>query len=572
MRSGFSVRHLRRSCGSVLVLAFALSACNRSTPSASREAAPPATQTHAAGGRKSPWLKNLGKFERKISTTSAEAQHYFNQGLTLYYGFNHQEAARSFEEVARLDPGCAMAYWGQALSLGPNINDSFPDAEREQKAHAAMKRALELKPGSNPVEQALIEALAPRYTGAQRVDRKKLNAAYAKAMTAVFQQFGDDPDVATLYAESIMDTMPWAYWKRDGTPQPGTKELVAALESVLAKYPEHPGANHLYIHAVEASPDPDRAVPAADRLGALVPAAGHLVHMPSHIYIRVGRYEDAAEANRRAILADEDYLTQCRVQGFYPVAYYPHNIHFLSSALTMTGQAKEAIESARKAASKMPHAGCGMEGLGFVHLLQAYPLFALVRFGRWDDILKETTAQADSPFVNAMQHFARGLALSARGEKDKAEIELADLQASLKDKEIAKLNVNDQNTLLQLSQIATEMLAGELAAQQKDYRRAIAHLKRGVAIEDSLIYSEPPDWPLPVRHSLGAVLLEAGRAVEAEKVYREDLTRHRNNGWSLFGLAKSLEAQGKTDEAAKTMEQFNRVWSKADTKLTASRL
>jgi tetratricopeptide (TPR) repeat protein len=569
-RSHFRLSQSR--CVPVLFLGLALAACNHSAPPPSSEVKPAAAATAVVPGRLSPWLKNLGKFERKISTTNPEAQHYFNQGLTLYYGFNHAEAARSFQEVARLDPQCSMGFWGEALSLGPNINDSFPDAEREQKAYAAMKKALELKPGSSPTEQALIDAVSVRYTGAKNVERKKLNAAYAKAMTNVFKQFGDDPDVATLYAESVMDTMPWAYWKKDGTPQPGTKELVAALEAVIAKYPDHPGANHLYIHAVEASPDPDRGVPSADRLGSLVPAAGHLVHMPSHIYIRVGRYEDAAEANRRAILADEDYITQCRVQGLYPVGYYPHNIHFLSSALTMTGQAKEAIESARKAASKMPHAGCGMEGLGFVHLLRSYPLFTLVRFGRWDDILKETGAETDSHFVNAMQHFARGLAFNAKGEPDKAQAELASLKTAFTDKEIAKLTVNDQNTLLQLSRIATEMLAGQIAAKGKDVKQAIAHLRRGTAIEDSLTYSEPPDWPLPVRHSLGAVLLEAGRAADAEKVYREDLNRHRNNGWSLFGLAKSLEAQGKTDEAAKTMGQFNQVWSKADTELTASRL
>ncbi|MBI4165698.1 MAG: hypothetical protein HY508_08200, partial [Acidobacteria bacterium] len=334
---------------SALVFTIAGVGCTRGTPVVSQEAKAPELKDATTDGRKSPWLKNLGKFERKISTSSPEAQHFFNQGLTLYYGFNHQEAARSFQEVTRLDPEWAMGYWGEALSLGPNINDTIPDAEREQNAYAAMKKAQQIKSGSSPIERALIDALVTRYTQTKQVDRKKLNAAYARAMTAVFKRFGDDPDVATLYAESVMDTMPWAYWKKDGRPQPGTKELVAALESVIAKYPEHPGANHLYIHAVEASPDPDRAVPSADKLGGLVPAAGHLVHMPCHIYIRVGRYEDAAEANRRAILADEDYITQCRVQGIYPVAYYPHNIHFLSAALSMMGRAEEAIAAARKA-------------------------------------------------------------------------------------------------------------------------------------------------------------------------------------------------------------------------------
>ena len=547
-------------------------ACNRSTPEASKETKPTELKSTTREGRNAPWLKNLGKFERKISTTSPEAQHFFNQGLTLYYGFNHEEAVRSFKEAARLDPQCAMAFWGEAISLGPNINDSFPDEEREKQAYAALQKALELKQGSNETEQELIDALVPRYSKAKPARRQPLNVAYAQAMTKVYQRFPEDPDVATLYAEAVMDTMPWSYWTRDGRPQPGTKQLVAALESVIAKYPEHPGANHLHIHAVEASPDPDRAVPSADRLGGLVPAAGHLVHMPCHIYIRVGRYEDAAEANRRAIRADEDYISQCRAQGFYPVGYYPHNIHFLSAALSMMGQAEEAIAAARKVGEKSSHVGCGMQGLGFVHLLRAYPILALVRFGRWDEVMKEAAVETDSPFVKAMQHFGRGLALKAKGELEKAEIELADLSASLENKELAQMTVNDQNTLLQLSQIATEMLAGELAARRGDTRRAVAHLKRGVTLEDKLIYSEPPDWPLPVRHSLGTVLLESDRAAEAERVYREDLTRHRNNGWALFGLAKSLESQGKVEAAAKVHEQFQQVWGKSGISLTASRL
>jgi tetratricopeptide (TPR) repeat protein len=561
-----------RAVAAILVLVISGAACSRNTPEGTKESGPAELRSTTADGRVSPWLKNLGKFERKITTSSPEAQRFFNQGLTLYYGFNHQEAVRSFQEAARLDPQCAMAYWGEALSLGPNINDAFPDEEREQQAYAAMQKARKLKTQSNETEQALIEALTPRYTATHPKDRKPLNVAYAKAMTGVYRRFPDDPDVATLYAEAVMDTMPWSYWTRDGRPQPGTKELVAALESVLEKHPDHPGAHHLYIHAVEASPDPDRAVPSADKLGGLVPAAGHLVHMPSHIYIRVGRYEDAVTANQRAILADEDYITQCRAQGIYPVGYYPHNIHFLSFALSATGRAREAIESARKAAEKTSHVGCGMQGLGFVHLLQAYPLFALVRFGQWDEIVKEASKPVDSPFVKAMQHFARGLAYNAKGDLDKAEADLAALKAALADGELAKLTVNDQNTLLQLSQVATELLAGEVAAKRGDFKRAVAHLRRGVAFEDRLIYSEPPDWPQPVRQSLGAVLLEGGHAAEAEKVYREDLKRHRDNGWSLFGLMKSLEAQGKTDEAAAIKEKFHKAWGKSDVTLTASRL
>jgi len=340
---------------------------------------------------------------------------------------------------------------------------------------------------------------------------------------------------------------------------------------VLAAHPYHPGANHFYIHAVEASQHPERAEAAADRLGGLVPAAGHLVHMPSHIYIRVGRYADGSAANIRAIAADEDYLTQCRSQGIYPAAYYPHNIHFLTATLAMEGRGQEMIEAARKVAAAPDDAAFCEPGFGFPHLLRAQPLFAMVRFGRWDDILVEPEMPADQVFAGAIQHYARGLAHLAQGDATKAGRELMILEQTVKRAELGELKIWEENSLGELATIARDVLAGELAANLQNFDIAVRHLNNAIAIEDSLTYSEPPDWPIPVRQNLGAVLLAAEHPVEAEQVYRKDLERHRNNGWSLAGLANALAAQGKTTEAAAARETLATVWRKADTKITASR-
>ncbi len=522
-------------------------------------------------GRSAPWLNNLGNFHRAVSTSSPDAQHFFDQGLTLCYAFNHHESARSFKEAARVDPKCAMAYWGQALALGPNINDPVPGPEREQEAYEAIQKALTLKAGASEVEQALIDALAVRFSEGKGEDRKVLNQAYAKAMAKVYEKYAEDPDVGVLYAASIMNTMPWEYWSKDGKPQPGTKRLVSVLESVKEHFPEHPGAHHYYIHAIEASTNPDLAVASADKLGQLVPGAGHLVHMPSHIYIRVGRYADATEANRRAIAADEDYITQCRAQGIYPVGYYPHNIHFMWTTLSMEGRSEEAIAAARKAASKVTDEMLHQEDYAFGHLLRAVPTFALVRFGKWDEILKQPAPPSDSAFLQGISYYARGLAFLAKGDLKSASGEQEKLELVALDPALEEMKIWELNSLGRLLKISNEILAGELAARRGDFKTAVVRLKSGVRMEDELIYSEPPDWPHPVRHSLGAVLLEAGRPAQAEKVYREDLVRHRDNGWSLFGLAQSLEAQGKTAEAEKARARFNQVWSRADVTLVASR-
>lgn len=523
-------------------------------------------------GRLSPELKNLGRYHRAVTTDSAEAQKFFDQGLILTYGFNHAEAVRSFRESQRLDPKCAMAYWGEALALAPNINDPAIGPDREKQGHQAVQRAVQLKGGVQPVEAALIEAMARRYDGLEKPDRERLNRAYAGAMKSAYAAFPKDADVAVLYADAVMNTMPWDYWSRDGKPRAGIPEVINALQTVLASAPDHPGANHIYIHAVEASPDPDRAVPSADRLGGLAPGAGHLVHMPAHIYIRVGRYGDAVDSNVRAIAADEDYITQCRVQGIYPAAYYPHNIHFLFAALSMSGRSRETMDAARKVASRHSHENLGQPGFGFAHLLKATPLLAMVRFGKWDDALAEPDPGDSMKFVQAVRHYARGLAFLRKGDTASAEKELAGLRAAAADPALAELKVFEMNDLATIARIPENLLAAEIAAARKDLPAALRFAQTAVDTEDGLKYSEPPDWPLPPRQTLGAILLQAGRAREAERVFRSDLDRHRDNGWSLCGLMVSLRAQGRGGEAQAVEARFRKAWAQADVRIATSRM
>ncbi|MEZ5401408.1 MAG: hypothetical protein R2729_17185 [Bryobacteraceae bacterium] len=547
-----------------VVFILALAAC-------SRQPSRPGATTR--DGRLSPMLSNLGAYHRAVSTKNVEAQRFFDQGLVLVYAFNHAEAVRSFQEAARLDPECGTAYWGQALALAPNINDPAIGPDREKQGAEAIAKAMAKRTGLSPVETGLIEALATRFTASPEPDRKALNEAYASAMKALHARFPEDNDVAVLYADAVMNTMPWDYWSReDGKPRPGIADAVAALETVMRREPAHPGANHVYIHAVEASPDPDRAVAAADRLGKLVPGAGHLVHMPAHIYIRVGRYEDGSEANRRAISADEDYISQCRAQGIYPAAYYPHNIHFLFATLAMSGRSAEALDAARKVASRHSHDQFQDLGFGFPHLLRAMPLFAQVRFGKWEEILAETEPGADYPFHRVIRYFARGYAHLANGDSAAAEADLAALRASAADSRLAEMKIFELNDLATLAVIAENMLAGELAAARGRNREALSLMTKAVALEDGLLYSEPPDWPLPPRQYLGSMLLRTRRPAAAEKAFRADLMRHRDNGWSLRGLQQSLAAQGKTGEAAEIEERFHKAWVHADIALAGPRI
>ncbi len=525
-------------------------------------------QSTVVPGQIAPRLQNLGFHKFPVTTSSERAQLFFNQGLMLTYGFNHAEAGRSFREAARLDPSCAMAYWGMALVLGPNINMAMAP-EKEPQAYDMIQKALALKNNASERERVYINALAKRYSGEAKPNRTVLDRAYREAMRELHNRYPDDLDAATLYAEAVMDLMPWSYWMRDLQPYPKTVEVMRVLEAVLASNPNHPGAIHLYIHTVEYA-RPDLAEAGAERLWKLSPGAGHLVHMPSHIFRRIGRYADASRSNEDAIAADEDYITQCRAQGVYPLAYYPHNIHFLWDSATMEGRRQVAIEAARKASSSIP-AGA-WRGVPLLHQFLVAPLFAYTRFGEWDSILSEPRPPDDSLFWTGIWHYARGLAFTATGKMGDATEELESLLSIGAGKSLEGYRVTfSRNGAKAILDIAVEVLAGELAAKQGDYDNAIARLHRGILLEDNLIYNEPPDWHVPVRQSLGAVLLDAGRFAEAEAIYWQDLSLNRENGWSLFGLMESLRTQGKVEQAAMVKKRLKKAWNRSDVKLAGSR-
>lgn len=517
-----------------------------------------------AGGRAPtdtvPLYDNLGNHRHGVTTTVPAAQQYFDQGLRLVFGFNHGEAIRAFNEAARLDANCAMCYWGTALAYGPHVNAGM-DSASGVAAYAAAQRALRLVSRVSPRERAYIRAVAKRYAPVPTAsNRAALDSAYAGAMGEVVQKYPDDLDAATLYAEALMDLRPWNYWKQpSGEPYPGTVEIVSQLERVLRGNPDHPGACHYYIHAVEAV-QPEKAVACAERLAGLMPGDGHMVHMPAHIYIRVGRYADAIMSNVHAVHTDEAYIEDQRPSGVYPLGYYPHNLHFLSFAATMAGQSATAIDAARKLLSKT-----NLHAASQVPLLQPFVSFldlTLVTFGRWDDVLAQPLPPADVPYAVGMAHYARGVAFAATGRWPEAQVELDVV------KQMAATATGDNKTVFD---IATHALIGEIAARQGKLDDAATHFRAAMAIEDSLLYMEPPTWYYPIRHSLGAVLLRAGRAAEAEQLYHEDLRRFPENGWTLFGLLEALRAQGKPAEVDAVDARFRKAWATADVTLTASR-
>jgi len=514
-----------------------------------------------------PALNGLGTLHMPVTTSVASAQRFFDQGIRLLYAFNHAEAIRAFREAARLDPSLAMAPWGEALALGPNLNAPMKE-DAGRRAYEAIEQARASLSRATPRERALVEALALRYAPDGKGDRPALDKAYAAAMRAVAEEFPDDPDVQVLYADAQMNTMPWDYWRKDGSPKPETARTLNVLESVIAKHPAHAGALHYHIHLLEASADPDRAVASADRLGPLMPSAGHMVHMPAHVYIRVGRYADAAEANVRAIAADEDYLAQCQAQGLYPVSYYPHNLHFLWAAATLEGRRAVALDAARKLVEKVPHHHAG--ALAWTADYPVTVLLAYARFGMWQDVLTEPKPPVNEPYATGVWHYARGLGFVARTQLDRADAELIALEA-IKKHEAFSTTLKDLPLLTNL-QIASRMLEGELTARRGNAEKAVMVLREAVEIEDGIPYNEPPVWHHPPRQVLGAILLEAGRPADAEQVYLEDLKRFRENGWSLFGLGRALDAQRRSKEATAARARFERAWRRADIRLTSSRI
>jgi tetratricopeptide (TPR) repeat protein len=544
---------------------LALTAGCTSQPPGHSQHHPPAAPAPAVAATAPPLLTDLGTYRYKITTASPRAQEYFDQGLRLTYGFNHLEAQRAFREAARLDPTCAMCYWGIAMTYGSNYNDPT-NPDREKGAWEATQKAFALSTRATPAERGIIEALVRRHQPGS--DRAQADRAYAAGMRAVARQFPDDLEAATFFADAMMNLRPWSLWTPDGQPQPGTEEIVATLERVLAANPNHPGALHLYIHAVEASQDPGKAAAAADRLRGLLPGAGHLVHMPSHIYYRVGRYADAVAVNLDAAAADRAYFTRSEPSPIYRMMYYPHNLDFIWLAASMEGRSAETLRAARDFAAAVPPEMVGE--MSDMETVPVAPIVALARFGRWDEILALPAPGERLPYARGVWHYARGLAQAAKGQGAAAQGELAAL-TRIRDEVPAQRSLAGFFKTRDMLTLAGEVLAGELAARRGEQDAAVRHLAEAVRIQDGHWFTEPPPWYYPVRQSLGAVLLQAGRAAEAEAAYREDLRRNPENGWSLYGLAQSLRAQGKTDEAAAVDARFRRAWARADVTLASSR-
>ena len=509
--------------------------------------------------------EGMGAHRHPIVTSSPEAQKFFDQGMVLAYGFNHEEAFRSFERAAQLDPKAAMPHWGMALVLGANYNDPVPPDERAKKAHGELLKALELSPNGPENERAYVEALSKRYVAdPASADKAKLERDYAAAMKALSARYPDDLDAATMYAESLMTLHPWKLWTADGKPGEDTLEIVAVLESVLKRDPSHPGANHYYIHATEASPSPEKALPSAKRLETLVPSAGHLVHMPAHVYIRTGEYVAAEKANAIAADVDRAYIRQTGASGMYPMMYYNHNVHFESAAAALAGRHEPAKRAAEVLAADVTPAVSEMPTMLEAFLLQ--PTFVAVRFRKWDDLRAMPDPGPKMPLARTLWLWGRSMAAADQRDAAKART-LREAYVVAKAAVPKEYLSSPQNSAEGLFAVSDAVLDGRIAEASGDRKAAIEAFRRAVAAEDALAYDEPPAWYYPTRESLGGALLRDGRAEEAEKVFREDLAIHPRNPRSLYGLTLSLEAQKKTADAAWTRAQFDKAWKDADTKL-----
>jgi tetratricopeptide (TPR) repeat protein len=516
-------------------------------------------------------IEGLGDHHHPIATSSAEAQKFFDQGLILTFGFNHAEAIEAFEKAHELDPKSPMPLWGKALALGPNYNIDI-DPAREKLAHETIEAARKLAMNAPEIERAYVEAMAVRYTDGESPDLKQLARDYAKAMGELSRRFPDDLDAATLHAESLMNLRPWQLWSLDHEPAEGTLEIVKILESVLARDPSHPGANHLYIHAVEASAHPEWALPSANRLADITPAAGHLVHMPSHIYLLVGDYEAAAKLNKAAAHTDHQYIEKEQVKGVYPMLYYHHNLHFVAAANIMLGRHGEAKEAAKQlSASVAHHAGDIPEmGVFITEYFGPYPMFVALRFSDWPTVLNMTKPGADLPISNGLWHYARGVAFIQTGEVEKAKNERGEL-AKVR-QTITESNRYGLNAGSLILDIALAVLDGRVAGAEGDRKSAIRHFEAAVALQDTVAYNEPADWYYPVRESLGAMLLLDGQAAKAEEVFRADLKKTRRNARSLFGLWHALLAQGKNTDAELVKRMFEKEWRDSEVKLALEAL
>jgi tetratricopeptide (TPR) repeat protein len=561
---------LLRTLSALLVLAMIVG-CAKKEANIEVAADEPAAGNDLATRAGAPLFDGMGNHEHPITTKDPDAQLYFNQGLVIDFAFNHAESARSFRAAQTLDSECAMCYWGEALALGPNINVTsngkvvMSDNERTS-AFAAVQKAVALRDTVSEAERDYIDALAIRYNGDPTTPREPMDEAYGDAMRELHAKYPNDDDAASLFAESLMNTMPWDYWIDPENPRPLTIEVLDALETVLARSPEHPLAIHLYIHAVEASSQPERAEPHADTLVSLVPGAGHLVHMPSHIYWRVGRYADASKVNVMAASVDEAYIAACNAQGFYPAAYYPHNIHFLWASSSMEGRSAVAIEAARKVAANVRIEM--IDQFPGVEFFNTIPLLALTQFGLWDEVLAEAQPPENLEYSNAVWHYVRATAFAQKGNVDAARAEYASFTPLRDETDVVFLDSIYYPATLLLT-IADALIQGEIATAEGRHDEAIGYYKIAVDTQDELPYTEPPFWYYPTRHSLGKAMLAAGDPAGAEAVYREDLTNFPRNGWSLFGLVQAMEAQDK--DASEIQARFDLIWAQSDVTLTASR-
>ena len=519
-----------------------------------------------------PLLKGLGEHTHKISSDIIGVQRYFDQGLIMSFAFNHAEAIRSFIGSQRLDPECAMCFWGEALALGPNINVNsdgkvIMSPENRIQAYKAINKALNLSKKSPEKEQDYIRALSVRYDGNPKTSRDNLDKAYAKAMEELSRKYPDDNDAASLYAEALMNTMPWDYWADNGNPKPDTVKVIESLERVLKNNPNHPLAIHLYIHAVEASSNPSRAEKYADKLADLVPGAGHLVHMPAHIYWRVGRYNDASIANINAAKVDEDYIAQCNSQGLYPAMYYPHNIHFLWAASTMEGRSELSINSALKVSNYIKDEQ--IRQIPFIEFFQTLPLLSYVRFAKWEEILSYKKPNEDFKFSLGIYHYARSIAFSSLGNFDKAKNEQKKILVNNQSNEI-KVLIKAGQPSDKLLEISNLLALGQIELNKENFSSAIKYLKNAVKIQDQLPYREPEFWYYPTRQTLGHALLLNKNFNEAVKVFNKDLKQYPKNGWSYYGLHMAYNGLNNKIMSDKAIEKFNKIWQFSDIKLNSS--
>jgi len=508
-------------------------------------------------------MDGLGNLHYQVSTKSPKALAFFEQGLRLVYGFNHWEAIQAFRESVRLDPDFAMGHWGLALAFGPNLNDWNP-VDRERIAYESIQVARRYASKASGLEKDFIEALATRYDGKAHDVRDSLNAAYANAMKALAVKYPNDHEVQTLYADAIMNTMPWDYWEADHTPKPATRDARKVLENVITKFPDHAGAHHLYIHLMEASPTPEVATKSARFLETAMPGAGHIVHMPAHIYFRTGEYAKGVDLNIVASRVDEDYLARSANQGMYRQSYYPHNVDFVSYGSYMDGRSILALQTAMKLAYKSNFSGPTSE------YFLAEPMVAYTRFGKWTDILSLPDPGTRVMLAQILWRFSRGLALLRSGYTSEARNELAKLDSLNKLDTLKSLYITF-NPVSNAAEISAGVLRGELLMKEKKFDEAIQSLQEAVKVEDGMRYTEPPDWKLPARHYLGAALLNAGKFDEAEKVYTEDLMINRENGWSLTGLREAQLKRGRKAEADATAKRLAKTWKNADISITSSR-